>query len=232
MSRAPRSCSFPRSRPSSLARVPRMRHAGRMPKRIQVRSVPDRLRRELVRRARKRGRTVTSYIREILEREVSRPLAEEVFEQIASYPGRPRTAGRGFHSRRARVAGALLRRIVTDASPRAPRSRTWADRAEFLAAPTLVNACWRWNEALRPDVLLAGTSSRAWLRRSPEPGTPFAGAAAVGAGVYQPRRAEGSTLHGLVLKGRGFCPSCGGWRRPPTSDHILERLGESRARPL
>jgi len=54
-----------------------------MPKMIQVRSVPDRLHRELVRRARKRGRTVTSYIREILEREVSRPLAEEVFEQIA-----------------------------------------------------------------------------------------------------------------------------------------------------
>ena len=45
-----------------------------MPKMIQVRSV---------RRARKRGRTVTSYIQEILEREVSRPLAEEVFEQIA-----------------------------------------------------------------------------------------------------------------------------------------------------
>ena len=60
-----------------------MRHAARMPKMIQVRSVPDRLHRELVRRARKRGRTVTSYIREILEREVSRPLAEEVFEQIA-----------------------------------------------------------------------------------------------------------------------------------------------------
>jgi len=60
-----------------------LRHAGRMAKMIQVRSVPDRLHRELVRRARKRGRTVTSYIREILEREVSRPLAEEVFEQIA-----------------------------------------------------------------------------------------------------------------------------------------------------
>ena len=67
----------------SLAHVLRMRHAPRMPKMIQVRSVPDRLHRELVRRARKRGRTVTSYIQEILEREVSRPLAEEVFEQIA-----------------------------------------------------------------------------------------------------------------------------------------------------
>src|SRR5437773_2509130 len=70
-------------RTRSLAHVPRMRHAARMPKMIQVRSVPDRLHRELVRRARKRGRTVTSYIQEILEREVSRPLAEEVFEQIA-----------------------------------------------------------------------------------------------------------------------------------------------------
>jgi len=53
---------------------------------IQVRNVPDRLHRELVRRARKRGQTLTDYIEEILEREVARPPAEEVFERIASRP--------------------------------------------------------------------------------------------------------------------------------------------------
>src|SRR5437762_11806157 len=80
----------------SLAHVERMRHGPRMPKMIQVRSVPDRLHRELVRRARKRGRTVTSYIQEILEREVSRPLAEEVFEQIAREIGRASCRERGW----------------------------------------------------------------------------------------------------------------------------------------
>ena len=64
-----------------------------MSKMIQVRSVPDRLHRELVRRARARGQTLTDYIQEILEREVSRPPATEVFERIARRPainlGRP-----------------------------------------------------------------------------------------------------------------------------------------------
>lgn len=52
-------------------------------KMIQVRNVPDRLHRELTRRARARGRTLTDYIQEILEREVARPPAEEVFERVA-----------------------------------------------------------------------------------------------------------------------------------------------------
>lgn len=60
---------------------------------IQVRSVTDKLHRELVRRARKRGQTLTDYIQHILEREVARPLPEEVFERIARLPpvnlGRP-----------------------------------------------------------------------------------------------------------------------------------------------
>lgn len=51
---------------------------------IQVRNVPDRLHRELVRRARRRGQTLTDYIQEILERETARPPAEEVFERIAA----------------------------------------------------------------------------------------------------------------------------------------------------
>ncbi len=54
-----------------------------MPKMIQVRSVPDKLHRELLRRAKKRGQTLTDYVQRILEREVSRPPAEDVFERIA-----------------------------------------------------------------------------------------------------------------------------------------------------
>jgi plasmid stability protein len=54
-----------------------------MPKMIQVRNVPDRLHRELTRRARARGQTLTDYIQGILEREVARPPAEEVFERLA-----------------------------------------------------------------------------------------------------------------------------------------------------
>lgn len=51
---------------------------------IQVRNVPDRLHRELTRRARARGQTLTDYINGILERELSRPPVEEVFERVAS----------------------------------------------------------------------------------------------------------------------------------------------------
>jgi plasmid stability protein len=54
-----------------------------MPKMIQVRNVPDALHRELAKRARARGQTLTDFIQEILEREVSRPSREEVFRRIA-----------------------------------------------------------------------------------------------------------------------------------------------------
>lgn len=58
-----------------------------MPKMIQVRNVPDELHAELVQRAERRGLTLTDYVQEILEREVSRPPREEVFERIARrYP--------------------------------------------------------------------------------------------------------------------------------------------------
>lgn len=50
---------------------------------IQVRNVPEALHGELVRRARARGQTLTDYIQGILEREVSRPPAEELFRRIA-----------------------------------------------------------------------------------------------------------------------------------------------------
>ncbi|MPZ69351.1 MAG: hypothetical protein GEU71_07460 [Actinobacteria bacterium] len=54
-----------------------------MSKMIQVRNVPDRLHRELVRRARARGQNLTDFVQSILEREVARPPAAEVFERIA-----------------------------------------------------------------------------------------------------------------------------------------------------
>jgi hypothetical protein len=57
-----------------------------MSKMIQVRNVPERLHKELVRRATKRGLTLTGYVEEILEREVSRPPADEVFERIRRRP--------------------------------------------------------------------------------------------------------------------------------------------------
>jgi hypothetical protein len=60
---------------------------------IQVRNVPDRLHRELTKRAKGRGVTLTRYIQDILEREVARPPADEVFDQIEASPvvqlGRP-----------------------------------------------------------------------------------------------------------------------------------------------
>lgn len=53
-----------------------------MSKMIQVRNVPDRLHRELVRRAKKRALPLTSYIEAVLEREVARPAPADVFDRI------------------------------------------------------------------------------------------------------------------------------------------------------
>jgi hypothetical protein len=53
-----------------------------MAKMIQIRNVPDRLHRELVKRARRRDVTLTRYIQDILEREVTRPPADVVFGRI------------------------------------------------------------------------------------------------------------------------------------------------------
>ena len=55
-----------------------------MSKMIQVRNVPDRLHRELKRRARAKGFALTDYIQKILEREVARPPADDVFDWIES----------------------------------------------------------------------------------------------------------------------------------------------------
>ena len=53
-----------------------------MAKMIQVRNVTERTHRELVRRAKARGQTLTAFIEEILEREVARPSREQILERI------------------------------------------------------------------------------------------------------------------------------------------------------
>ena len=53
-----------------------------MSKMIQIRNVPDRLHRELKRRAKGRGQTLTTFVQEILEREVSRPDPQDVYARI------------------------------------------------------------------------------------------------------------------------------------------------------
>ena len=65
-----------------LAHVEHMLQLPGMAKMIQVRNVPARLHKELTRRARARGQTLTDYIQAILEREVQRPLPEDVLARI------------------------------------------------------------------------------------------------------------------------------------------------------
>lgn len=55
-----------------------------MGKMLQVRDIPERLHKELLRRAKARGQTLTDYVQEVLEREVTRPPADEVFDRIES----------------------------------------------------------------------------------------------------------------------------------------------------
>jgi len=55
---------------------------------IQVRNVPPELHAELVRRARLSGKTLTAYVQDVLEREVGRPPAEEVFATIKARTAR------------------------------------------------------------------------------------------------------------------------------------------------
>lgn len=81
-----------------------------MAKMIQVSHVPDRMHRELVRRAKARGQTLPRYAREILERELQRRPAGEVFERI----GRRSAVDLG------RPAAALIRGGVSEG--RSPES--------------------------------------------------------------------------------------------------------------
>jgi len=53
-----------------------------MPKMLQVRNLPDPVHAELVRRARRSGRTLTDFVQAILEREVARPPLDEVLARL------------------------------------------------------------------------------------------------------------------------------------------------------
>lgn len=55
-----------------------------MSKMIQVRNVPERMHRELKRRAKLEGQSLTEYLEDILEREIARPPRQEVFDRIES----------------------------------------------------------------------------------------------------------------------------------------------------
>jgi len=79
-----------------------------MSKMIQVRNVPDRLHRELTRRAKQRGQALTEYIEDLLEREVARPPATEVFDRVEAR--RPTKLGR--------PAAALIREERSDRKAR------------------------------------------------------------------------------------------------------------------
>lgn len=57
-----------------------------MAKMIQVRNVPDRLHRAVTKRARAAGQSLTDYIQSLLEREMSKPEASEVFARVAGRP--------------------------------------------------------------------------------------------------------------------------------------------------
>lgn len=53
---------------------------------IQVRDVPNELHGELTKRAAKRGKTLTAYVQEVLEREIAVPDQLDVWARIRSRP--------------------------------------------------------------------------------------------------------------------------------------------------
>lgn len=63
-----------------------MRNNLLMPKMLQVRNIPDRLHQQLSKRAKARGQSLTEYVQSLLEREVARPPADEVFDRIERRP--------------------------------------------------------------------------------------------------------------------------------------------------
>lgn len=69
---------------------------GSVPKMIQIRNVSDALHAELMRRARLQGQTLTAYLEDLLEREVSRPPVTDVLARIeARRPLLPRDGASG-----------------------------------------------------------------------------------------------------------------------------------------
>ncbi|MGH2684018.1 MAG: FitA-like ribbon-helix-helix domain-containing protein [Actinomycetota bacterium] len=54
---------------------------------VQIRNVPDRVHRVLVRRARERGQSLQEYMLELLEGETSQPTMEEWIRRVESRTG-------------------------------------------------------------------------------------------------------------------------------------------------
>jgi len=53
-----------------------------MPTAMQIRNVPEDARRVLKSRAARAGKSLNSYLLDVIEREVSRPTLDEVFERV------------------------------------------------------------------------------------------------------------------------------------------------------
>lgn len=66
-----------------MLHVQHMRYKETVAKMIQIRNVPERVHRELVRRAKARGQTLSDFLTAVLEREIAIPDEREVFERIA-----------------------------------------------------------------------------------------------------------------------------------------------------
>lgn len=59
-------------------------HDEYMPSLLQIRNVPDAARQQLKARAATRGQSLNSYLLEVIQREVERPTADEVFARAAA----------------------------------------------------------------------------------------------------------------------------------------------------
>ena len=75
-----------------------------MSKMIQIRNVPERMHRELKRRAKLNGQSLTEYLEDLLEREIAYPPLAEVLKRIESRkPVRlPKSAAEYVHQGRAK----------------------------------------------------------------------------------------------------------------------------------
>ena len=76
-----------------LSLVTHLCHVAHMRKSIHITNVPEHLHHKLSERAQARGLTLSDYILSMLERQVGRPPADEVFQRIRARPavdlGRP-----------------------------------------------------------------------------------------------------------------------------------------------
>ncbi|MCO5314566.1 MAG: hypothetical protein M9938_00150 [Solirubrobacterales bacterium] len=78
---------------------------------VQIRNVPDEARQVLKARAASRGKSLNSYMLELIEREVARPTVAEVFERAAARSEHASASATGIiRSERDARGGGLTRR--------------------------------------------------------------------------------------------------------------------------